>query len=145
MLEKINKPNDIRKIPAESLPELAEEIREFLIRSLSRTGGHLASNLGIVELAVALEREFDSSRDRIIYDVGHQCYVHKILTGRRDRFDTLRQYGGLCGFMKPEESITDPCITGHASDSVSVRSAWRMHARLKTRNTTLSRSSATVR
>ncbi len=81
--------------------------------SVSHTGGHLASNLGVVELAVALEREFDSSRDRIVYDVGHQSYVHKILTGRRDRFDTLRQYGGISGFMKPEESITDPCITGH--------------------------------
>ena len=99
---------------------LCAALREFIVDSVSQTGGHLASNLGIVELAVALEREFDSSRDRIIYDVGHQCYVHKILTGRRDRFSTLRQYGGLSGFMKPEESITDPCITGHASDSVSV-------------------------
>ena len=120
VLEKIHKENDIKNLSPEELTMLADEIRQFLIEKISVTGGHLASNLGIVELAVALEREFDSSRDRIIYDVGHQCYVHKILTGRRDRFDTLRQYGGLCGFMKPEESITDPCITGHASDSVSV-------------------------
>ena len=110
----------MRGLSYDTLGVLCAALREFIVDSVSQTGGHLASNLGIVELAVALEREFDSSRDRIIYDVGHQCYVHKILTGRRDRFDTLRQYGGLCGFMKPEESITDPCITGHASDSVSV-------------------------
>lgn len=99
---------------------LCAGIREFLIDHVSRTGGHLASNLGIVELSVALESEFDSRRDRILYDVGHQCYVHKILTGRKDRFDTLRTYGGLSGFMKPAESETDPSITGHASSSVSV-------------------------
>ena len=103
--------------------------------SVSQTGGHLASNLGIVELAVALEREFDSSRDRIIYDVGHQCYVHKILTGRRDRFDTLRQYGGLCGFMKPEESITDRASRDMPRTRFRWRLAWRMHVRLKTRST----------
>lgn len=99
---------------------LCAGIRDFIIDHVSKTGGHLASNLGIVELTVALESEFDSRRDRIIYDVGHQCYVHKILTGRKDRFDTLRTYGGLSGFLKPSESETDPCITGHASSSVSV-------------------------
>lgn len=99
---------------------LCADIREFLVDHISQTGGHLASNLGIVELSVALESEFDSRRDRIIYDVGHQCYVHKILTGRKDQFDSLRMYGGLCGFLKPSESETDPCITGHASSSVSV-------------------------
>ena len=119
-LDNISSPADLRGLSYDTLGVLCAALREFIVDSVSQTGGHLASNLGIVELAVALEREFDSSRDRIIYDVGHQCYVHKILTGRRDRFDTLRQYGGLCGFMKPEESITDPCITGHASDSVSV-------------------------
>ena len=86
MLEKINKPNDIRKIPAESLPELAEEIREFLIRSLSRTGGHLASNLGVVELTIALHRVYHLPKDKIIWDVGHQAYTHKILTGRKELF-----------------------------------------------------------
>lgn len=120
ILDNISGPADLRGLSYDSLETLCSSLREFIVDSVSHTGGHLASNLGVVELAVALEREFDSSRDRIIYDVGHQCYVHKILTGRRDRFDTLRQYGGISGFMKPEESITDPCITGHASNSVSV-------------------------
>ena len=120
ILDNITSPADLRGLSYDTLGVLCASLREFIVDSVSRTGGHLASNLGVVELAVALEREFDSTRDRIIYDVGHQSYVHKILTGRRDRFDTLRQYGGLSGFMKPEESITDPCVTGHASDSVSV-------------------------
>ena len=120
ILDTITSPADLRGLSYDTLNVLCASLREFIVDSVSRTGGHLASNLGVVELAVALEREFDSSRDRIIYDVGHQSYVHKILTGRRDRFDTLRQYGGLSGFMKPEESVTDPCVTGHASDSVSV-------------------------
>lgn len=120
ILDNITSPADLRGLSYDTLGVLCASLREFIVDSVSRTGGHLASNLGVVELAVALEREFDSSRDRIIYDVGHQSYVHKILTGRRDRFDTLRQYGGLSGFMKPEESIADPCVTGHASDSVSV-------------------------
>ena len=120
ILDNITGPADLRGLSYDTLNVLCASLREFIVDSVSRTGGHLASNLGVVELAVALEREFDSSRDRIIYDVGHQSYVHKILTGRRDRFDTLRQYGGLSGFMKPEESVTDPCVTGHASDSVSV-------------------------
>ena len=120
ILDNITSPADLRGLSYDTLNVLCASLREFIVDSVSRTGGHLASNLGVVELAVALEREFDSSRDRIIYDVGHQSYVHKILTGRRDRFDTLRQYGGLSGFMKPEESVTDPCVTGHASDSVSV-------------------------
>ena len=114
ILNNITSPADLKGLSYDTLGVLCAALREFIVDSVSQTGGHLASNLGIVELAVALEREFDSSRDRIIYDVGHQCYVHKILTGRRDRFSTLRQYGGLSGFMKPEESITDPCITGHA-------------------------------
>ena len=91
LLEQIHDPSDVRKLNDEQARLLCRELRTFLLEQVSRTGGHLASNLGIVELAVALEREFDSSRDRIIYDVGHQCYVHKILTGRRDRFDTLQQ------------------------------------------------------
>ena len=119
-LDIITSPADLRGLSYDELNVLCASLREFIVDSVSQTGGHLASNLGVVELAVALEREFDSARDRIIYDVGHQCYVHKILTGRRDRFGTLRQFGGLSGFMKPEESVTDPCVTGHASDSVSV-------------------------
>lgn len=120
ILDTITGPADLRGLSYDSLSVLCASLREFIVDSVSKTGGHLASNLGVVELAVALEREFDSSRDRIIYDVGHQSYVHKILTGRRDRFGTLRQYGGLSGFMRPEESDTDPCVTGHASNSVSV-------------------------
>nr|WP_300184955.1 1-deoxy-D-xylulose-5-phosphate synthase [uncultured Agathobaculum sp.] len=120
ILDNITSPADLRGLSYDTLGVLCAALRAFIVDSVSRTGGHLASNLGVVELAVALEREFDSSRDRIIYDVGHQSYIHKILTGRRDRFATLRQYGGLSGFMKPEESAADPCVTGHASNSVSV-------------------------
>lgn len=88
MLEKIQKPNDIKKIPADQLPALAEEIREFIIESLSKTGGHLASNLGVVELTIAMHRVFDLPKDKLIWDVGHQSYTHKILTGRKDGFET---------------------------------------------------------
>ena len=87
---------------------------------VSQTGGHLASNLGAVELTVAIHRVFDTSRDRLVFDVGHQCYTHKILTGRKERFDTLRQYRGLSGFPKPRESEHDAFIAGHASNSISV-------------------------
>lgn len=119
-MDRISGTEDLREMTFPVQEELCTALREFILDHVSQTGGHLASNLGIVELSVALEREFDSRRDRIIYDVGHQCYVHKILTGRKNDFDRLRMYGGLCGFMKPDESITDPCITGHASSSVSV-------------------------
>lgn len=120
ILDRIEKPSDLRNMPYSVLSELCVSLRDFLVDHVSKTGGHLASNLGIVELAVALERVFDSGKDRIIYDVGHQSYVHKILTGRKEGFLHLRQYGGLSGFMKPSESQTDPCTTGHASSSVSV-------------------------
>lgn len=120
ILDRIKKPSELGELSYGVMEELCVSLREFLVDHVSKTGGHLASNLGIVELAVALERVFDSNRDRIIYDVGHQAYVHKILTGRKEQFTTLRQYGGLSGFMKPEESQADPCITGHASSSVSV-------------------------
>jgi len=102
------------------LTRLSDEIRTFLIEHVAETGGHLASNLGIVEMTLALHSVFDSATDRLIFDVGHQSYVHKILTGRKDRFHTLRQYGGLSGFLRPDESIHDPCVSGHASNSVSV-------------------------
>ncbi|MCQ5129863.1 1-deoxy-D-xylulose-5-phosphate synthase [Butyricicoccus faecihominis] len=120
ILDNVKSPADLRNLSYNSLDALSASLREFIVDHVSKTGGHLASNLGVVELAVALEREFDSSKDRIIYDVGHQSYVHKILTDRREGFDSLRQFGGLSGFMKPEESPADPCITGHASSSVSV-------------------------
>ena len=99
---------------------LCEEIRAFLVSSVSKTGGHLASNLGTVELTVALHRVYDTARDRIVFDVGHQSYTHKILTGRREAFSTLRQYGGISGFPKPYEAPDDAFIAGHASNSVSV-------------------------
>ena len=119
MLEKIQKPNDIKKIPADQLPALAEEIREFIIESLSKTGGHLASNLGVVELTIAMHRVFDLPKDKLIWDVGHQSYTHKILTGRRAGFDDLRKYGGMSGFPKRKESECDAFDTGHSSTSIS--------------------------
>ncbi|MCI9467998.1 MAG: 1-deoxy-D-xylulose-5-phosphate synthase [Oscillospiraceae bacterium] len=115
----MHSPAELKQVPADEIPALCGEIREFLIDSVSKTGGHFASNLGAVELAVAIDRVYDPERDRIIYDVGHQAYVHKLLTGRRDRFPTLRKFGGLSGFPKPAESPCDAFITGHASTSVS--------------------------
>lgn len=120
ILERINFSNDIKKLPEEELEPLCQELRDYMISSISRTGGHLASNLGAVELTVALHRVYDTSRDRVVFDVGHQSYVHKIITGRRDSFCTLRQHGGLSGFPKPYESEDDAFIAGHASNSVSV-------------------------
>lgn len=128
MLEKIKKPNDVKKIPAERLPELAEEIRGFLIESLSRTGGHLASNLGVVELTIALHRVLHFPGDRLIWDVGHQCYTHKILTGRKEEFEHLRQAGGMSGFPKRAESPCDSFDTGHSSTSISAGLGY-VHAR----------------
>ncbi|MCR5090194.1 MAG: 1-deoxy-D-xylulose-5-phosphate synthase [Oscillospiraceae bacterium] len=120
ILPTVNSSADIKHLSEEELEELAKEIRLFLVDSLSRTGGHLASNLGVVELTLALHRVFDTKKDRIVFDVGHQSYVHKIITGRRDRFATLRQYGGLSGFPKPYESDDDAFIAGHASNAISV-------------------------
>ncbi|WP_461880671.1 1-deoxy-D-xylulose-5-phosphate synthase [Fusicatenibacter sp.] len=119
MLEKIQKPNDIKKLPADQLPALAEEIREFIIASLSKTGGHLASNLGVVELTIAMHRVFELPKDKLIWDVGHQSYTHKILTGRKEGFDTLRREGGISGFPKRSESDCDVFDTGHSSTSIS--------------------------
>ncbi|MBQ6397083.1 MAG: 1-deoxy-D-xylulose-5-phosphate synthase [Oscillospiraceae bacterium] len=120
MLEKIHSSDDIKQLNTEELPALCKEIRAFLIRTVSETGGHLASNLGTVELTVALHRVYDSKRDRIVFDVGHQSYTHKIITGRRDKLHTLRQFGGISGFPKPYEAEDDAFIAGHASNSVSV-------------------------
>lgn len=111
---------DMRRLTDEHANSLCRQLREELLRHVSHTGGHLASNLGAVELTVALHRVFDLSRDRLVFDVGHQCYVHKMLTGRADAMDTLRQFGGLAGFPKPTESDADAFIAGHASNSVSV-------------------------
>ena len=119
VLEKINQPGDIRKIPHDQLPQLAEEIRQFLIEKLSMTGGHLASNLGVVELTMALHLAFDPAKDRLIWDVGHQSYTHKILTGRKEGFTSLRKLGGMSGFPKRSESSCDVFDTGHSSTSIS--------------------------
>ena len=120
ILDRIHSPEDLRALDGSELPLLCDELRGFLVTQVSRTGGHLASNLGVVELTVAIHRVFDTARDRLVFDVGHQCYVHKILTGRADRFPTLRQLGGISGFPKPCESAHDAFIAGHASNSVSV-------------------------
>lgn len=119
LLNQIQSPQDLKRLPLEKLPQLAEEIRQFLIQQLSKTGGHLSSNLGVVELTLALHYLFDSPRDKIIWDVGHQSYVHKIITGRKSRFDTLRQYKGLSGFPRRSESAHDVWETGHSSTSLS--------------------------
>ena len=119
VLKKINTPSDLKALSGKELDTLASEIRAFLIENVSRTGGHLASNLGVVELSLALHRAFDSPKDHIIWDVGHQSYVHKILTGRRELFTTLRQGGGLSGFTSRKESAHDPFGAGHSSTSIS--------------------------
>ena len=119
VLEKIQKENDIKKLTPEELEQLKDEIRQFLIESISVTGGHLASNLGVVELTMALHLCFDLPKDKIVWDVGHQSYTHKILTGRKDGFSSLRQYGGMSGFPKADESDCDCFNTGHSSTSIS--------------------------
>lgn len=119
ILEKIKKENDIKELSEEELKILASEIREFLIEKISVTGGHLASNLGVVELTMALHLSLELPRDKIIWDVGHQSYTHKLLTGRRDGFDELRKYGGMSGFPKRKESDCDCFDTGHSSTSIS--------------------------
>lgn len=118
-LDTINSPEDLKKIPVEDLPVLAGEIRERIIDVVSRTGGHLASNLGVVELTIAIHYIYNAPDDLIVWDVGHQAYVHKILTGRRDKFHTLRQYGGISGFPRPDESIYDTFNVGHSGTSLS--------------------------
>ncbi len=119
VLDRIKSPADLKSLSRSELSQLADEIRTELVNIVTKTGGHLASSLGVVELSIALHRVFDSPRDKIIWDVGHQSYAHKLLTGRRERFDTLRQYGGLSGFPDRAESPHDAFSTGHASTSVS--------------------------
>ena len=119
MLERIQKENDIKQLNPEELEILAEEIRQFLIDKVSKTGGHLASNLGVVELTMAMHLVFDLPKDKIIWDVGHQSYAHKLLTGRKEGFDSLRTYGGMSGFPKRKESACDAFDTGHSSTSIS--------------------------
>src|SRR5476651_1543228 len=119
LLDSINSPADVKKIPLEELPNLAQEIREELISVLAKTGGHLGPNLGVVELTIALHTVFDTPTDSFVFDVSHQAYVHKLLTGRRDRFSTIRQAGGLNGFMLRTESEHDAFGAGHAGTALS--------------------------
>lgn len=119
LLETINSPEDVKKLSVAQLEQLAQEIRQLLISVISRTGGHLAPNLGVVELTIALHKVFSTPKDKLVFDVGHQAYIHKIITGRREQFSTLRQYGGLSGFPKRSESEHDAFGTGHSSTSIS--------------------------
>ncbi len=131
ILEKINSPEDLKQLPEEDIAELAAEARAFLVEKVMRNGGHLASNLGVVELTIALHRVFDCPRDNIVWDVGHQCYVHKMFTGRREDFDTLREPGGLSGFTKRDESEYDVFGAGHSSTSLSAALGLAEAERLK--------------
>ena len=119
LLNKINNPSDLRKLPEEQLPEVCNELRQYIIDVLSENPGHLGASLGTVELTVALHYVFNTPYDRIVWDVGHQAYGHKILTGRREAFHTLRKFGGISGFPNPSESKYDAFIAGHASNSIS--------------------------
>ncbi|BBH21103.1 1-deoxy-D-xylulose-5-phosphate synthase [Paenibacillus baekrokdamisoli] len=134
LLEKISGPKDLKTLSVAQLEQLAEEIRKFLIEKLSATGGHLAPNLGVVELTLALHYLYDSPTDKFIFDVGHQSYVHKILTGRKDQFDTLRKYKGLCGFIKRSESPHDVWEAGHSSTSLSAAMGMALARDLKGEN-----------
>ncbi len=131
LLTRIDDPAQLRALPREQLPPLAAELRAFILESVARTGGHLASNLGAVELTIALHYVYDTPFDRLIWDVGHQCYAHKILTGRRERFATLRQYGGIAGFPKRDESPYDTFGTGHSSTSLSAAVGMAVAARAR--------------
>lgn len=130
ILDQINSPEDLKRLSQALLPELCSEIREFLIESVSKTGGHLSANLGAVEISVGLHRVFSSPHDHILFDVGHQCYTHKILTGRKKDFFSLRQLDGLSGFLRPEESEHDCFISGHASNSISAALGMARASRL---------------
>src|SRR4051812_13695449 len=134
LLETINDPENLRKLPRAQLPMLAAELRAFVLDSVSRTGGHLSSNLGTVELTIALHYVFNTPYDRLVWDVGHQTYPHKILTGRRDRMGSLRQFGGLSGFPQRSESEYDPFGTAHSSTSISAALGMAVAARQKGEN-----------
>ena len=131
LLQNINDPADLRKLSRADLHKLANELRTYLLESVSQTGGHLSSNLGTVELTIALHYVFNTPHDRIVWDVGHQTYPHKILTGRRDRMPTLRQLGGLSGFPRRDESPYDTFGTAHSSTSISAALGMALAARTK--------------
>src|SRR5919197_2587633 len=119
VLPRVREPRDLRGLSKDELLELCRELREFTVDAVQKTGGHISSSLGTVELSVALHRVFDSPRDKLVWDTGHQAYIHKILTGRRERFDTLRQFGGISGFLSRAESEHDVFGAGHAGTSIS--------------------------
>ena len=131
LLASVNAPQDLRRLPRAQLRALADELRTYLLESVAKTGGHLSSNLGTVELSVALHYVFQTPEDRIVWDVGHQTYPHKILTGRRDRMSTLRQLGGLSGFPQRAESEFDTFGTAHSSTSISAALGMAMAAKIK--------------
>ena len=131
LLDQLTSLQDLKQLTAAQCKTLCQEIRSLLIKTVSHTGGHLASNLGTVELTVAMHRVFSSPQDKFVWDVGHQCYTHKILTGRRDKLSTLRQEGGISGFPKPEESVHDSFISGHSSTAISVASGIAEGMRLQ--------------
>ena len=120
ILESIHGHQDLIKLNSKQRTQLCREIREFLVANVSQTGGHVSSNMGVVELTVAIETVFNTDEDRLVFDVGHQSYIHKMLTGRQSDFTSLRQFGGMAGFPKPSESTTDAFVAGHASSSVSI-------------------------
>ena len=132
-LEQINSPADVKRLSIPALKALAEEIRQFILDSVSKTGGHLASNLGVVELTLALHCVFDFTRDKLLWDVGHQCYTHKIVTGRRDKFGLLRHLGGISGFPNPAESEQDQFAVGHAGTSIATAIGMALGEQLKTK------------
>ena len=131
LLDSIQSPADVRRLSPAQLPALADELRTFLINSVAKTGGHLSSNLGTVELTVALHHVFNTPHDRLVWDVGHQTYPHKILTGRRDQMHSLRQTGGLAGFPKRDESVYDAFGTAHSSTSISAALGMALAAKQK--------------
>ena len=131
LLESINSPADLRRLDRKQLPQLATELRAFLIDSVSKTGGHLSSNLGTVELTIALHAVFNTPEDRLVWDVGHQCYAHKVLTGRREGMSTLRMHGGVSGFPKRSESEYDTFGVGHSSTSISAALGMALAAKHK--------------
>src|SRR6185312_2111253 len=131
VLPRVDSPSDLRALSKEELLELCAELREFTVEAVQKTGGHISSSLGTVELTVALHRVFDSPRDKLVWDTGHQAYIHKILTGRKDRFDTLRQFGGMSGFLARTESEHDQFGAGHAGTSISAAQGMAVARDLK--------------
>lgn len=134
LLEQVNDPEGLRKLSIQELKTLAGEIRQFILNSVSKTGGHLASNLGVVELTLALHYVFDFKRDKLLWDVGHQCYTHKIITGRKDKFEYLRRAGGVTGFPQPTESVYDRFVVGHAGTSIATAIGMAIGQDLKSKN-----------